>query len=117
METQGNLFDDSGNAVAADPVVMQSQPGAGVINRNEVFRDTYPRHTGRRAEILRYIAKMADVGATRDEISEALGLPLSSVCGRVNELMNCNPPAVRETNERRMTRYGKPAVVVVKIGE
>lgn len=108
-EVQHDLFDDAGNATVG-PVIRQ--PSAGEQNRNEVYRETLPTHSGKRAEVLRYVSKMADIGATRDEIAAALGIPLSSVCGRVNELLNCQPPAVYETNDRRVTRSGKSAVVL-----
>lgn len=49
-------------------------------------------------------------GLTRHEIAAELGLPLSSVCGRVKELESDG--WVHSTGETRETQYGKPATVV-----
>lgn len=49
-------------------------------------------------------------GATRHEIAAALGMPLSSVAGRVCELEA--EGFVRSTEETRPTPYGKTATVV-----
>jgi hypothetical protein len=88
-------------------------PAAGFANRNRIYRETKPTHSGKRREVLNFVVKQGSKGATRDEIAAALLLPISTVCGRVNELLNCDPPAVVETTARRMTRAGKMAVVLV----
>lgn len=112
--SQTLLFDDQGEPTCQVAVVHpKQQTNAGMINKAQVHRDTKPLHTGQRLRILKHIEKMADCGATRDEIAEALGLPVSTVCGRVNELLDPRWPDVVETDQRRNTRYGKPAVVLV----
>jgi DNA-directed RNA polymerase specialized sigma24 family protein len=49
-------------------------------------------------------------GLTRHEIAAELGMPLSSVCGRVKELEDAE--FVHSTAETRETPYGKPATVI-----
>ena len=49
-------------------------------------------------------------GLTRHEIAAELGMPLSSVCGRVKELEDAE--FVHSTGETRETPYGKPATVI-----
>lgn len=44
------------------------------------------------------------LGLTRHEIAELTGLPLSSVCGRVNELLNEDRPKLYVSDERREKR-------------
>jgi len=110
--TQPMLFDELGEPeLAVQAVAVQA--GAGRANRNEVHRVTKPTHSGQRLLILKHIERMATAGATRDEIADALNLPVSTVCGRVSELLDPRWPDVAETNQRRLTRYGKSAVVVV----
>lgn len=67
MELQYGLFDDLPNAPR--PV---EQPGAGVANRNANYHESKPRHSGQRALVLRHIANMHNIGATREEIADAL---------------------------------------------
>ena len=49
-------------------------------------------------------------GLTRHEIAAELGMPLSSVCGRVKQLEDAE--FVHSTGETRETPYGKPATVI-----
>ena len=49
-------------------------------------------------------------GATREELATATGLPLASICGRVNELLRLG--LVRQPGLRRMTSSGRMAAVV-----
>jgi hypothetical protein len=119
--SQTLLFNDAGEPTleAAGllpnqlPNQIREQLGAGMVNKAIVHRNTKPLHSGQRLRILKHIEKMADCGATRDEIADSLGLPVSTVCGRVNELLDPRWPDVVETDQRRNTRYGKPAVVLV----
>jgi len=46
---------------------------------------------------------------TNYQISDELGMPLSSVCGRVHELQELN--LVEDSGLRRKTPYGKTAIV------
>jgi len=54
---------------------------------------------------------MGDYGATRDELSRALGIKIQTVCARVDELMESG--AIRKTERTRRTSSGKPATVLV----
>lgn len=65
-------------------------------------------HTDR---IARYVANRGRYGATRDEIGEALDLPIQSVCPAV-KAMTLSGRLV-STSRKRPTRSGRPAVVVV----
>lgn len=77
-------------------------------NRNAVLDslDALPKVKRRIVELL-----LANPnGLTRHEIGERLGLPLSTVCGRVTELEK--DYWVFSTEETRQTQYGKPATIV-----
>jgi predicted ArsR family transcriptional regulator len=50
-------------------------------------------------------------GLTRHEIAAELGMPLSSVCGRVKQLEEDG--WVHSTAETRQTQYGKPATIIL----
>jgi hypothetical protein len=84
--------------------------GAGVANRNANYHETKPKHGGQRVTVLEYLQKLPGVGATREAIADALRMKLSSVCGRVHELLA--EELVEETNERRETNSRRSAVVV-----
>lgn len=107
---QFHLFDAEGQP--AVPVV-RGEPHAGAANKARVYRDTKPTHSGARLRVLKHVQRMSSVGATREEIADALGMPLSSVCGRVNELLDPRWPDLVETTQTRPTRFGRPAVVLV----
>lgn len=52
----------------------------------KAYRAIKPFLNGKRAQIYEFVEKRPN-GATRQEISRALGEPINSVCGRVNELL------------------------------
>lgn len=52
----------------------------------KAYRAIKPFLNGKRAEIYEFMEKRSN-GATRQEISRALGEPINSVCGRANELI------------------------------
>ena len=80
----------------------------GVMNRNDVYFATRPKHGSQAAKVLGWLREFGP--ATREEISIGMGLPVSSICGRINKLIEtCD---VVETELRRPTRNGKTAVVV-----
>jgi len=54
--------------------------------------------------IISCIQSAGQLGMTRHEIAEALNLPLSSVCGRVNELLNVDRPVIYISATRRQSR-------------
>jgi DNA-directed RNA polymerase specialized sigma24 family protein len=67
-----------------------------------------PFIAGKRERVYRAIEAAGTKGATREEIADATGMPLSSVCGRVNELLAKYLKVIGE----RKTKYGKPAEVL-----
>lgn len=93
---------------AATPAAVE--PGAGVANRNANYHESKPKHGGQRAVVLKYLQKLPGVGATREAIADALAMKLSSVCGRVHELLA--EGLIEETDERRETNSRRRAVVV-----
>lgn len=113
--SQSLLFDETGEPTvkAVAPMQLREQPHAGLINKAQVHRDTKPNHSGQRLRVLKHVERMATVGATRDEIAEALAMPVSSVCGRVDELLDERWPDLVETDQKRPTKFGRPAVVLV----
>lgn len=77
-------------------------------NRNDVFYslEQLPKVKRRIVDLLNVSVR----GLTRHEIASQLGLPLSSVCGRVSELET--EGWLVSTDETRTTQYGKPATVI-----
>lgn len=106
-----NLFDDDGQPTVMPTVTVA--PGASVANRNAVYHQTKPRHESCRDRVFRHIKNMATIGATREEIADALNMRLATVCGRVNELITGDNPPVIESTIKRKTRSGSNAVVLV----
>lgn len=80
----------------------------GVMNRNDVYFAGRSEHKGVRGQVLAWLRTNGP--ATREQIAVGMHRPLSSICGRVNELMAHGD--VIETSERRITSAGKTAVVV-----
>lgn len=65
--------------------------------------------TAQRAEVMNYVEACND-GATRDEISACLCLPIQSVTWRVRELLAAG--RITESKNRRATRTGAKAFVL-----
>jgi hypothetical protein len=80
-------------------------------NRDRVFRETKPWHSGDCKRVAEYLARCGSNGATRHEIAEALAMPLSGVCGRVNTLLKHQRCYVVE-GVTRPSPFGRPADVV-----
>lgn len=97
----------------ASPVPRHRTPAVdhGQQNKREVLEQTRPKHHGDRQRIVVLLQELGDLGATRHEIADRLRLPLTTVCGRVNELKKMGE--VTEPGTRRLTPHGKTAVVVV----
>jgi len=70
-----------------------------------------------RERVVKYIWGCGASGATRDEIAIALGLRLSSVCGRVAEEMQRDDAhsRIRQLSETRLTSAGAQAFVLVAV--
>lgn len=91
------------------PLLDLIEAGAGRKNRNRNYHDSKPRHPSQQQRVLDHLLSID--GATREEISQALRLPLASVCGRVNKLLELG--LIIETNLKRATTSGCQAVVVM----
>ncbi len=107
METQYDLFDESGQPT----IPTKPEHGAGRRNRKAALAESEPRHCGQKQKIVAHLKLMATVGATRDELAKALSMYMPSVCGRIGQLID--EGEVVETDARRNTDRGRPAVVVV----
>lgn len=88
---------------------------AGLRNRNAVHDATKPRHGGDRDRVLERLRHLGLMGATRDELSISMVMPLTTVCGRVRELLDVY--MIIETDIRRETRTGSTAVVLQYQGD
>jgi hypothetical protein len=66
-----------------------------------------------RDRVLAYIRSQGAAGATRDEIDAALGMPIQSVCARCDDLLKAQPPLIRARGDKRKTRRGCFADVMV----
>jgi len=87
----------------------------GRENKRQTRDATEPRHRGDRARVINLLAAIGARGATRHELAAQLQLPLTTVCGRVNELKKMGE--VTESGERRPTEHGKTATVVVYVAK
>lgn len=91
------------------PETAELDPGACRETSVEAYRTT---KRGRdRERIIERMRMLGSTGATRDELSIDLEMPLPTVCGRMSELMA--EKVVHETKARRKTRTGSSAVVMV----
>lgn len=57
-----------------------------------------------RESVLACIQSAGEQGMTRNEIAESLGIPLSSVCPRVHELLKAERPLIYISATRRESR-------------
>jgi hypothetical protein len=64
--------------------------------------------------VIEKLRELGSHGATRHELASMLNRPISSMCGRINELEKAN--LVVETGETRATQFGKEATVVALVG-
>ena len=83
----------------------------GKRSRNEAYADSVAEHPDQRSRVLLAISKARVDGVTREELSQLLGLPIPSICGRVNELKKLD--LVVDTERRRETSSGRKAAVIV----
>jgi hypothetical protein len=104
-----------GLADQASPAKARALPVVdyGRQNKRETFEATMPRHRGDRLRIVEAL-RGQPAGLTRHELAGRLGLPLTTVCGRVNELKQMGE--ARESGERRPTVHGRTATVVCYVG-
>ena len=64
--------------------------------------------------VIEKLRELGSKGATRHELASMLNRPISSMCGRINELEKAN--LVVETGETRVTQFGKEATVIALVG-
>jgi hypothetical protein len=108
VSDQQMLFDGMGSQ--ASPVKRPRPWDHGKKNRNENFEAIQSTLSDAQNSVLRVIRGRQWIGATREEISEAAGIKLATVCGRCNELKKMGLAV--ETDKRRRTSSGKSAVVL-----
>ena len=75
------------------------------------YANAIEKGASRRARIFEFVRSQDAHGGTRQEIADALELPIQSVCGPVLALLRSG--RLIETPSRRDTKHGKPAVVIV----
>lgn len=79
---------------------------------SEAAAASVEEHVEAQAErIVAFLRERGPYGATREEIAIALGIRLSSVCGRVARLMALHE--IRESTRKRATSSGREAFVLV----
>lgn len=83
----------------------------GEVTRNESYHSLLADMPTARAKVFQAVADCGDRGATREEIAELTGMKLSSVCGRVKELLDA--AEIDESPTPRTGSSGKPNSVVV----
>lgn len=79
----------------------------------KAYRAIKPFLNGKRAQVYEFIEKRPN-GATRQEISRALGEPINSVCGRVNELVAQGYLAVVGTKKDTVTGHSAEILKAVE---
>jgi hypothetical protein len=92
------------------PVSTRRPPAVAVrtsIAAAEAIEEIAPLQRGR---VYQEIAQRRERGATREEISEALGMKLASVCARANELLE--QTLIYQTDATRLTSSGRGAKVL-----
>ncbi len=86
----------------------------GAQSRNETFRTSVrPSVSERRAAVLGAIVRAGSAGMTLDELSVCFGCSPNALSGRVTELKQMG--LVRHTADRRRTRAGASAAVIVAV--
>ncbi len=81
--------------------------------RADAYRQSKPKASVTREQIIAYVVSCGDHGATRDSVSIATGLPIQSVCGPVLTLLCAG--RLREDGRMRPTSTGSPAAVFVAV--
>ena len=79
----------------------------------KAYRAIKPFLNGKRAQVYEFIEKRPN-GATRQEISRALGEPINSVCGRVNELLGRGYLVVAGTKKDAVTGHSTEILKAVE---
>ncbi|MEL6898577.1 MAG: hypothetical protein AAFP90_20970 [Planctomycetota bacterium] len=89
-----------------------TSPGASRTNREEHHAaHITTKATTQRQLVFAHVAATGTNGATRHEIATTIQRPLSSVCGRIRELIDAGD--IVETDQRRRTGNGGSSVVLI----
>ena len=94
MDSQLSLFD---NPAAPTPIASRK---VSRKTKSDAFKASRDRSTPQAELVLQHIRDAGTEGVTRNELAERSGLRLASVCGRVNELINEDPPRVFQDGRR-----------------
>jgi hypothetical protein len=92
----------------ADPLIP---PANSSPTSQAAARMAAPNFGSTCTRIFAFVAGRRAEGATRDEISRGLGLPIQSVCPGVDSLRRRG--LLRQTKAQRLTSSGRPAAVLV----
>lgn len=103
----------SQHSIPHQPSLFDAAYHAGET-RAAAFERSKPKQSERQAKVLAFFAERGMRGGTREECADALAIPLQSICSVILGLRRCG--ALIETPERRPTRSGSPAVVLVVRG-
>ena len=82
----------------------------GELVRDATYQEILGEVSGVHRQVIQKLRELGSLGATRHELAQMLNRPISSMCGRVNELETAG--IVIETGVTRPTQYGKEATVV-----
>ncbi len=77
----------------------------------QAARRAEPRAGTRQADVLALVRARGRLGATRDEVSEALGVPVHALCAAVRHLLDCGD--LVETALSRPTRLRRAGAVLI----
>lgn len=83
----------------------------GELLRNESYQSILSDLPSSQAKVYQAVAERGERGATREEIAQLTGMKLSSVCGRVKELLDS--AELNESPTPRTGSSGKPNSVLV----
>lgn len=86
------------------------EPPIGSSTRRRAAEAAEPSASSRAGQVLDHLRRCPD-GATRDELAQALGLAIQSICPVVHQLLGSGRIAV--SDQERLTRLGRPAEVLV----
>ncbi len=75
------------------------------------YASSLPQGPSRRQRILDIVAASGSRGCTGDEISEAMDTPIHAITSPIQQLVKAG--RLVRTSRMRLTRLGKPAVVMV----
>lgn len=111
-EVTARAFDEGACQRALERIEREPPPAPQREQPTPPAVDRQCRKSQRQA-IYQHMHRRGD--ATRDELAAALGIDLSSVCPRIDELLKAK--VVRETKRKRKTRRGKMAGVLELTGQ